>query len=451
MDRLEEENMEMARISRKQHRILSDKASLFEGKRNLVGIYVRRSDVCSNEKRRDSIYNQTLFLKEYVKEHGEELCLVKVYSDSGATGTSFVRSGWNQMLIDIEAGIVDCILVKDLSRIGRNYIETGNYLEHIFPLLGVRVISVSENYDSNASFDLVISNSLTNLMNEFYARDISRKTSTAKHTLQKKGFCIASTPPYGYKKSELDRRRLIVDPECGSIVKQIFAWRADGKGCGIIANYLNVLAVPSPGLYRYQNGNLSFQRCCHEKWKAKHVTEILKDSVYLGHMVQGKTKSSYFVQGGKQISVPKEQWVIVEDMQEPLATQEQFLAAAEMAEQSRKRHQDQLEKNKDIPHVDQPLRKKIFCGQCGNRMVRRNKVKNGTRDYFYYCAASQTKLYSYCVGTYIHEIPLLEAVMEDAGKQIGRQELPLDMLDGLIEKIIIFSCKERKIFYTTEN
>ena len=137
MDRLEEENMEMARISRKQHRILSDKASLFEGKRNLVGIYVRRSDVCSNEKRRDSIYNQTLFLKEYVKEHGEELCLVKVYSDSGATGTSFVRSGWNQMLIDIEAGIVDCILVKDLSRIGRNYIETGNYLEHIFPLLAI--------------------------------------------------------------------------------------------------------------------------------------------------------------------------------------------------------------------------------------------------------------------------------------------------------------------------
>ncbi len=437
----------MARISRKSNRILSAPSQRQQNRRNLVGIYARLSVAYPSDKTRNSIQNQTELLKGFIEEHKEELCLVNIYSDSGVTGTSFERPGWNQMLEDIQARKIDCILVKDLSRIGRNYIETGTYLEQIFPSLGVRIISVSENYDSNNSSNYMLTNALTNLMNEFYARDIAKKTSAAKHALQKQGFCITGTPPYGYIKSDVERRRLVIDPETGCIVKQIFAWRLSGMGCSVIARNLNTLAVPSPGMYRYLNGNPSFQRCSREKWKSKHVAEILKNPAYLGHMVQGKTKSSYFEQDGKQISLPKEQWIIVKHTQEPLVTQEQFSTAAQMAEQSRIRHQEQLKRNETIPHTEQPLRRKIICGQCGYPMTRRNKVKNGVRDYFYYCASSRTKLASRCTGTYVHEIPLLEAVLAEAAQHAGRA-LSLDMLDMLIEKIIIISSREWTIFYT---
>lgn len=425
----------MARVSRKS----CSHMELPECKKNLVGIYTRLSVTYSNKGGKDSIQNQMDLLTEYIQKHKQELDLVKTYSDNGITGTSFERLGWNQMMEDIRAGRIDSILVKDLSRIGRNYIETGTYLEHIFPSLGIRVIAVNEAYDSNDYLNNIWTYSFTNLMNEYYARDISKKTSAAKHTLQSKGYCISGTPPYGYMKTNADRWKLVIDPESGCIVKQIFAWRLDGKGCGTIASYLNLLAVPSPGMYRYLNGNQSFERCRDEKWKPKHVTEILKNQAYLGHMVQGKTKSSYFEQNGKQISVPKEQWKIVEHMHEPLVTQEQFSVAAQMAEQNRKKYQEQRRQNEAIPHIEQPLRNKVFCGQCGYLMTRRNRVKNGERDYYYYCSASQTKLSSRCVGTYIHEIPLLEAVFAEVKQYITNDVITENTLDTFIDKIAVFS------------
>lgn len=339
----------MARKSRKQGKHMNVGVSVSDSPKSLVGIYARLSVKDNAYATKDSMQNQIAFLKEYVENHGDELQLVKVYVDNGTTGTNFDREKWNRLMEDIKSGEINCIVIKDFSRMGRNYIEMGNYLEKIFPFLGVRVIAVNENFDSDKqSFESrMLMNALTNIVNEYYARDISKKITQTKRTMQKKGECASGILPYGYRKSEENKRKLVIDVESSSVVRKIFEWRIQGKGCLMIANYLNELAVPSPGLYRYMNGNQAFKRSSNTKWKSKHVVGILENLVYLGHMVQGKTRCSYFEQGGKLRFLPKEDWLIVENMHEALVTQEQFDIVADMAEKSRKRHIKQMEAHAD--------------------------------------------------------------------------------------------------------
>lgn len=409
----------MARKSRKQSKCVDVKVPVAPVK-SLVGIYTRLSIEDNGYESKDSIQNQIAFLKEYVENQKDNFKLVKVYVDNGTTGTNFDREEWNHMLNDIKTGEINCVVVKDFSRLGRNYIEVGNYLEKVFPFLGVRVIAVNENFDSEKQTfeNSMLMNSLINIVNEYYARDISKKVTQTKRTMQKNGECVSGVLPYGYKKLDKDRKKLVIDPESADVVKKIFEWRLQKKGCTTIANYLNELAIPSPGMYRYMNGNHSFKRSSNAKWKSKHVVGILANPVYLGHMVQGKTRCSYFEQGGKLRFLLKEDWIIVEGMHEPLITQEQFDVVAVMAEESRKRHGQQMEVHKDIPHMQNPLRNRIFCGQCDSLMTRRSRVKNGKRDYCYFCNAPKSKIGVHCTNTHIHEIPLMEAVTEATDRQL---------------------------------
>lgn len=409
----------MARKSRKFSKCTDLKAPAAVPVVSLVGIYTRLSIEDNGYESKDSIQNQIAFLKEYVEKQEDDFRLVKVYVDNGTTGTNFDREEWNRMIGDIKAGEINCVVVKDFSRLGRNYIEVGNYLEKVFPFLGVRVIAVNENFDSEKQIfeNSMLMNSLTNIVNEYYARDISKKVTQTKQTMQKNGECASGVLPYGYKKSNKDRKKLVIDPESADVVKKIFEWRLQKKGCTVIANYLNELAIPSPGMYRYMSGNQSFKRSSNVKWKSKHIAGILANPVYLGHMVQGKTRCSYFEQNGKLQFLPKEDWIIVEGTHEPLITQEQFDAVAVMAEESRKRHVQQMEVHRDIPHTENSLRKKIFCGQCDSLMTRRSRVKNGKRDYCYFCNAPKSKIGVYCANTHIHEIPLMEAVTEATDRQ----------------------------------
>lgn len=410
----------MARKSRKQNKSASVKITATVPVKNCVGIYTRLSIEDNGYGTKDSIQNQIAFLKEYVEEQEDKLQLISVYVDNGTTGTNFDREEWNRMISDIKAGKINCVVVKDFSRLGRNYIEVGNYLEKIFPFLGTRIIAVNENFDSDKQTfeNSMLMNSLTNIVNEYYARDISKKVTQTKRTMQRNGECVSGVVPYGYKKSDKDRKKLVVDKESADVVKKIFEWRLQKKGCTVIANYLNELAIPSPGMYRYMNGNQSFKRSSNAKWKSKHVAGILTNPVYLGHMVQGKTRCSYFEQDGKLRFLPKEDWIIIEGTHEPLVTQEQFDAAMVMAEESRKRHMEQIDAHKDIPRVENPLRKKIFCGQCGNMMTRRSRVENGKRGYCYFCGAPKSKIGINCTNTHIHEIPLMVAVTEATDRQL---------------------------------
>ena len=378
----------MSRKSRKSGKCVDIKTPAAVSVVNFVGIYTRLSIEDNGYESKNSIQNQIAFLKEYVEKQEDDFKLVKVYVDNGRTGTNFAREAWNCMLSDIKAGEINCVVVKDFSRLGRNYVEVGNYLEKVFPFLGVRIIAVNENFDSERQTfeNSMLMNSLTNIVNEYYARDISKKITQTKRTMQKNGECVSGVLPYGYMranghgKSDKDRKKLVIDSESAGVVKKIFEWRLQKKGCTVIANYLNELAIPSPGMYRYMNGNQSFRRSSNAKWKSKHVAGILANPVYLGHMVQGKTRRSYFEQDGKLRVLPKEEWIIVEGTHEPLVTQEQFDAAGVMAEESRKRHVQQMEIHRDIPHTGNPLHNRIFCGQCDSLMTMRSRVKDGKRN-----------------------------------------------------------------------
>ena len=281
-------------------------------------------------------------------------------SSTRATGTNFDRAGWKELIEDVKTGAVDCLVFKDFSRIGRDYIEVGNYLEKIFPFLGVRVVSVNDNFDSRKQpFESnMLMNSLTNIVNDYYAKDISRKILQAKKVMQENGEYTSGVYPYGYKGDDSNKRSLAVDPEAADVVKKIFKWRIQGKGCTRIANYLNELAIPSPGLYRFMNGFQSFKRSSHSKWRAEHISGILTNPVYLGHLVQGKSQGSHFRNNGKKQRLPKEEWIISENTHIPLITQREFNIAKAMAEKSHMMYCERMNANTNIPQEENCLREK---------------------------------------------------------------------------------------------
>lgn len=418
----------MARKSRKPNKTLDlpmNISSTVSKIKYLAGIYVRLSVEDNGYKNGDSLQNQITFLVDYIENHCDDLQLINVYKDNGLTGTNFKREGWLRLIEDLKKERINCIVVKDFSRIGRNYIEVGNYLERIFPFLGVRVISVNEHFDSakdSVQNDMLL-NSLMNIVNEYYARDISKKVRQVKRVMQERGEYICTVVPYGYKKSDADRKKLCMDKESACVVKQIFAWRLQGKGCTVIANYLNALAIPSPGMYYYMNGNAGYKKSSQAKWKSKHVVKILTDLTYLGHTVQGKTRSSCFEQERKVQFLPQKEWVIVEHTHEALVTQDEFAAAKAMAERSKEKRREQMQMHEDIPHVDNPLRKKLFCGKCGGLLTRRSRVKEGIRQYSYFCSFSKQRLGVKCKQTEIPEDFLMKkltrAVLERIGGRYG--------------------------------
>lgn len=408
----------MARKSRKN---LSKESPVLTARaRSRAGIYGRLSVEDNNSGTGDSIQNQLAFLKEFADSRGDEFQVVDTYVDNGMTGTNFDREGWQRLIADIKSGRIDCIIVKDFSRIGRNYIEVGNYMEKIFPFLGVRVVAVNDHFDSmRKTFQNdMLMNSLTNIVNEYYARDISRKVMQARKAMQDNGEYTSGSFPYGYRRSEENKRKMAPDPEAAGVVRKIFEWRTSGKSCTWIANSLNELAVPSPGLYRFLQGGRSYSNCQNSRWKSENVSGILTNPAYLGHTVQGKSQSSHFRDNGRGKRLPREEWKIAENTHEPLVTEEQFGIAMEMAEKSRKKYEERIGAHADIPKTENPLRGKIYCAGCGRKMFRRSRVTKGVRNYHFYCDARRRKLDGECKQTYIKEAPLVEAVKEAAGKQV---------------------------------
>lgn len=409
----------MARKSRKTTNIHIPATPEASATKSKAGIYARLSVEDNGKAAKNSIQNQITYVEDYINKNKDSFELINIYIDNGATGTNFERAGWKKLMEDIKTGAIDCLVFKDFSRIGRNYIEVGNYLEKVFPFLGVRVVSVNDNFDSKIlPFESnMLMYSLTNIVNGYYAKDISRKVLQAKHTMQEHGEYASGVSPYGYKKAG-SKKKLDADPETADIVKKIFEWRIQGKSCPKIANYLNTLAIPSPGLYRFLNGMQSFQRSSHSKWKSEHISGILSNIVYLGHLAQGKSQESHFKNNGKKKRIPKEDWAISQNEHLPLVTQEQFGIAADMAEESLKQYQKRIDAHTDIPHIENPIRKKIYCGQCGQKMVRRSKVQNGRRRYYYYCDSKRRFLDASCAQAPIHEIPFMDTVQAVVQQQL---------------------------------
>lgn len=299
-----------------------------------TAIYARLS--VENGGRQDgggSLKDQIDVCRDYIaKCPGLEL--KEVYSDNGRTGTVFDRPAWNRLMGDAQSGKIQAIVVRDLSRFGRNYIETGNYLEKIFPALGVRFISVKENFDSMdcggslETFFVRLQTAdmfpfhLKNLFNDFYARDISAKTGLILREKQERGQFIGTWAAYGYRKSE-DGHCLVPDEKTARVVRDIFAWRAENLSFREIVRRLKGQDIPSPGRYRYREGLVRDERFASASWRPQTVKEIVENPVYLGHMVQGKQRKS-LLYGQKRAAVPKEEWIIVKNTHKAIIDQDIF-------------------------------------------------------------------------------------------------------------------------------
>lgn len=272
----------------------------------------------------EALQNQKALLREFIGGR-PELRLRRLFEDDGRTGTDFSRPGFQALLRAIRGGEIDCVVVKDLSRFGRDYIEAGDYLEHVFPRLGVRFISVGDGYDSADPLGAdCLAAALRNLVNQMYSMDISRKTGSILREKQRRGEFIGSYAAYGYLKDPEDRHRLVADPEAAEVVREIFRRRADGEGNAAIARRLNGAGVPSPGTYRYQKGIVKDGRFAGGKpWRAETVRQILGNPVYLGHTVQGRRVSEFYA-GRPERRLPPEEWAVTPGTHEPLVTREAF-------------------------------------------------------------------------------------------------------------------------------
>lgn len=364
-----------------------------------AAVYIRLSREDGDKEESDSVGNQRKLLMEYISKM-ENLILYDTYVDDGYTGTSFDRPGFKRMIADIEEGRVNCIIVKDLSRFGRDYIETGRYLERVFPELGVRFISVSDGIDSiRQAYDMLLP--IKNIFNEQYARDISKKIQATVKSKQKAGEFIGAFTSYGYKKSPSDKNRLVVDEYAAEVVRKVFRLYVGGMGKLGIAKLLNSEGILCPSEYKMANGE-NYKNCNRLEstsyWTYSTINVMLKNEMYRGNMVQGKKHQQM---RSRQRHVEREDWIIVKGTHEPIIDPETWEKAQRLLKQ---KHRDMgLEENRNI------FAGFVKCGDCGRAMAKSSwKRADGGRTYSFHCGTYKRHGKGYCTP---HTLPL--HVLED--------------------------------------
>ena len=329
----------------------------------------------------NSIGSQRELIRSFIQEQ-EDIELFDCYADDNYSGSNFERPEFKRMLSDIKAGRVNCVIVKDLSRFGRDYIETGRYLDQVFPALRVRFIALTDRYDSFSADagerNIVLP--VKNFINDSYCRDISTKVKSQLAVKRRKGECLAAFAVYGYRKSAEDRNRLLVDDYAAGIVRRIFAWKIEGMAVSAIAEKLNSLHILSPKEYKkslglnYRGG---FTRGSGSKWSSPSVRRILTNEVYLGHLVQGRTERiNYKVK--KCVEKPEEEWIRVENTHEPIISADDF----EIVQNLLRADGRISPEKKEIS----PFMGLLFCGDCKEQMVRRVNRYKGTERVYYICS-----------------------------------------------------------------
>lgn len=357
----------------------------------------------------DSINNQRDLILGYLSQH-PEMEIVDEYKDDGKTGTNFDRAEFQRMLDDIKAGVVNCVIVKDLSRFGRDYIDCGYYIDKLFPQLGVRFIAVNDNYDSStatSSDNLVVP--FKNLINDSYSRDISMKVRSNLDTKRKRGDFISNFTPYGYCKSEVNKNKLVIDEYAAGIVRDIFNWKIDGLSPAAIAQRLNDMGILSP---------MEYKRSCGVKFRLQdkgnqsvwtHITvrRILQNEVYVGVLVQGKrTTPNYKTK--KFVYKDESEWTRVEGTHVPIVSRRDFDIVQELLqEDTRACNGSEIS----------PYCGRIFCADCGAPAVRRT-VSTKDKKYVYYVCSANKADKKVCTKHNIREDVLETVVLATIQKQI---------------------------------
>lgn len=361
----------------------------------LAGLYARISVETERKREADTIGNQLQLLKDYVSEHSD-LTVFDIYSDDDISGTDFIRPEFSRMMNDLRDGKIDCIIVKDLSRLGRNYLESGEFIEMVFPFFRCRFISVTDRFDTKYQ-QADISVQLKNMANEIYAKDISRKICSTMRTIQDQGKFAGSRAPYGYRLDPADKHHLIIDEETAPIVKQLFELLAEGNTVHFVATTMNANGIPSPGRLLYERGIASTDHFKNSKWYMQTVRRILQDEIYLGWMVSGKFRSTYHSTGKKGSQpVPREEWIVTKGTHEPIVTEELFNKVQEYFVRMKEEHGQTAVYNSKSKKAS-IFKGHLRCGECGQAMFLRNKHSHGKVTAWYYCALHENYNSSYCV------------------------------------------------------
>lgn len=373
-----------------------------------AGLYIRLS-VEDNGSRGDSLETQQQIMEAHLA-----LCpdieVVEVYIDNGVSGQTFERPSFQRLLADVEAGKINCVAVKDLSRLGRSAIDSGYYVEKYFPLHGVRFLAINDQYDSedenNGTGQIALP--LKNLMNEAYALDISRKVRAQQLQAMRAGEFIGSRPPYGYRKDPANCHRLLVNTDTAPVVRQIFRWAADGVALNAIVKKLNEASVPTPSHYLASIGLISNNKIMGSgKWQTRTVGKILADEVYVGDMVQGKTRSVK----RKQVPTDPADWIVIRDTHEPLVSRELFQKAQNVRAQAAQKYA-KTEKLSFSPNI---FKGRIFCGHCGKSLHRQRSHDR----YFFRCISNDRIRKGSCPGDIrvLPEDELISVILDIIQKQ----------------------------------
>lgn len=436
----------MARKSRKLWGKVID-APVSESSALSTAVYVRLSVENSGKKDDgDSIANQISLCMDYLSEH-TDLKFYGIYEDNGEKGTNFDRPEFKRMLEDVKAGYIKCILVKDLSRFGRDYIEAGEYLEKIFPFMGVRFIAVTDGYDSFTSSDAMgaLAIPLKNMINDVYAKDISRKIITSFQARQEKGDILPSFAPYGYVKSEVEAYRYEVDPIAAPYVRMIFEWKAEGVSHREICNRLTEMGAVTPARRKVELGIWRAEKYKHTAWNSRSIIDIMKNPTYTGCIVYGRILRS-LCDGVKKHRTPEDAWRYVFNAHEPIVSQELFDRVQSMFANRAESFQKVMdERSKLREQIVDHFKGKLFCGDCGKRMRfvkwnNRSKQKDQSHSY-YVCGAYADKGPSGCSGHFIKYQVLADAVFEvikaQAALALDQERLIRQMKGSVKEKSLL--------------
>ena len=322
-----------------------------------IALYLRLSNDDGDKNESDSISSQRNITSNFVKSNIQDGKIIDIFVDDGFTGTNFDRPNFKRMIKSINNGDINCVVVKDLSRFGRDYINVGNYLERYFPLHDVRFIAINDGYDtlnSSNNDDFVMP--IKNIFNAQYSKDISKKVKSSFRSLQSEGKFVGAFASYGYKKNEKDKHKLVIDKPAAIIVRRIFNLFISGQGKISIARILNADKIPCPSEYKKLNGlkYTNGQKLELTKyWTYSTVNNILKNQIYIGDMVQNKSIRKFV--RSKAEKNPKEDWIIIEGTHEPIIDKHTWNLAQEL-----------LKKNTRQPNLDSNVG--LFAGyiECGN-------------------------------------------------------------------------------------
>jgi len=409
-----------------------------------VGIYCRLSRDDERTGESVSIENQREMLSRYVREQGWNL--YSTYCDDGVSGTTFDRPGFNQLIADATAGKINLVLCKDLSRLGRDYIESGKYTDVVFPSMGVRFIALNDGVDTiHKNNEMLVI--LKNVMNDLYARDTSNKIRAVKQSTFKTGKYVGCYAPIGYVKSPEDKHVLVIDPVTAPVVMRIFDLRCQGYSYRKIATTLNTEHIPTPSSFYYMKQGKPNIRPDGDFWAPPTVKSILRNEVYLGHMVQNKTGNvSYKVH--KQVAKPESEWIRVENTHEPLISQETWDMVRELDSRNVRCRSD---KTGNVPLFSGIL----FCADCGTPMRHYKdgrKRKDGTPSLYqsYACGRYVNGGKSVCTSHIMNQRVLVELLLIDIRfKAILAQNDPDTLKGKILAQKNAVSLEQRKTLQAT--